>query len=63
MAQCDVFMLLDTVEYSKNNRTNGNPIKTPQGAQWLAVPVATIGRLHQTIRKVETNEIVGQDCL
>lgn len=56
MAQCDVFVLLDTVEYSKNNWTNRNRIKGPHGAQWLTVPVLTSGRSDQTIREVETKE-------
>jgi len=37
--RADVFVLLDTVQYKKNEWQNRNRIKTPQGPQWLTVPV------------------------
>jgi len=40
IAKCDIFVFLDTVQYSKNNWINRNKIKTPTGWQWLTVPVA-----------------------
>lgn len=49
MARCDVFIVLDDVQYPKNNWTNRNQIKTPQGAQWLSVPVINSGRFGQRI--------------
>lgn len=39
MSLCDVFVLLDDVQFQKNGFQNRNRIKTPQGAQWLTVPV------------------------
>ncbi len=39
MSQCDVFVLLDDVQFQKNGFQNRNRIKTPQGAQWITVPV------------------------
>ncbi len=39
MAHSDVFVLLDSVAFSKNSYTNRSRIKTPQGEQWLTVPV------------------------
>ncbi|MDQ6968612.1 MAG: WbqC family protein [Mariprofundaceae bacterium] len=35
----DAFIILDTVQYHKNEWQNRNRIKTPNGAQWLTVPV------------------------
>jgi len=35
----DVFVILDTVQYHKNEWQNRNRIKTVQGACWLTVPV------------------------
>jgi len=35
----DAFIILDTVQYHKNEWQNRNSIKTAQGAQWLTVPV------------------------
>lgn len=36
---CDVFILLDTVQYNKNGWQNRNRIKTRDGVQLLTVPV------------------------
>ncbi|MDQ7004705.1 MAG: WbqC family protein [Ghiorsea sp.] len=35
----DAFVILDTVQYHKNEWQNRNQIKTSQGAQWITVPV------------------------
>ncbi|NUC72779.1 WbqC family protein [Haloterrigena sp. SYSU A558-1] len=35
----DVFVFLDTVEYTSNSWINRNKIKTPDGWTWLTVPV------------------------
>lgn len=40
MATADIFILLDTVQYKKNEWQNRNRIKTAQGWQWLTVPVS-----------------------
>jgi len=40
MAWVDRFILLDTVQYKKNEWQNRNRIKTATGWQWLTVPVA-----------------------
>lgn len=55
MLAADIFILLDSVHYTKNNWTNRNRIKGPNGVQWLTVPVLTHGRLGQKIRDVEIN--------
>ena len=39
MDQVDVFVLLDTVQYKKNEWQNRNRIRTANGWQWLTVPV------------------------
>jgi len=46
----DAILLLDTVQYEKNEWQNRNRIKTAQGAQWVTVPVSY--RFPQTIREV-----------
>ena len=38
--RADVFVLLDTVQFKKNEWQNRNRIKTAQGWQWLTVPVS-----------------------
>jgi hypothetical protein len=35
----DIFVYLDTVQFSKNGLQNRNQIKTPQGPQWLTAAV------------------------
>lgn len=40
IASADVFVLLDTVQYKKNEWQNRNRIKGPAGPQWLTVPVS-----------------------
>jgi hypothetical protein len=39
MDRADVFVLLDTVQYKKNEWQNRNRIRTATGWQWLTVPV------------------------
>ena len=42
--RCDIFVIYDDVQYDKHGWRNRNRIKTPQGAQWLTVPVLTKGK-------------------
>jgi len=46
----DAMLLLDTVQYEKNEWQNRNRIKTAHGVQWITVPVNY--RFPQTIREV-----------
>lgn len=39
MAQADLFILLDHVQFERQNYQNRVQIKTGQGAQWITVPV------------------------
>lgn len=39
----DVFVVYDDVQYDKHGWRNRNRIKTPQGVQWLTVPVFSKG--------------------
>jgi hypothetical protein len=54
--RCDVFCLLDTVQYKKNEFQNRNRIKTANGWQWLTVPVTY--RFPQRIEEVGVNQTV-----
>mgnify|MGYP001289255858 CR=1 FL=1 len=51
--RADVFVLLDTVQYKKNEWQNRNRIKTADGWQWLTVPVTY--RFPQRIDEVAVN--------
>ena len=54
--KADVFVLLDTVQFKKNEWQNRNKIKTAQGWQWLTVPV--MFKHPQRINEVPINKTV-----
>lgn len=45
----DLFVILDNVQFTKNGFTNRNRIKTPQGENWLTLPVIQSGKFGQDI--------------
>ena len=53
IALADEFILYDDMQYTRRDWRNRNLIKTPQGVQWLTVPVKVKGKFHQTIRSTE----------
>jgi hypothetical protein len=53
MRQADVFVLLDTTQFAKDDFQNRNRIKTRKGPTWLTVPVYKSGRSEQLIAEVE----------
>lgn len=54
MDQADCFVILDHVQFKKNEWQNRNRIKTASGWQWLTVPV--LHRFPQRISEVRINE-------
>lgn len=53
MAKADIFVILDSVQFEKNNFQNRNRILGSKGAQWIGVPVLDQSRLASTI--MDTN--------
>jgi hypothetical protein len=53
IALVDLFILYDDAQYTRRDWRNRNRIKTPNGVQWLTVPVKVRGRYHQSIRDTE----------
>lgn len=54
IAYVDEFILFDDVQFTKNSWRNRNKIKTPQGTQWITIPVGKdIDRL---IREVDLKD-------
>jgi hypothetical protein len=49
----DAFIILDTVQFTKNDWRNRNRIKVAAGQPWLTIPVKTGGRFGQTIAETE----------
>lgn len=55
--QVDVFIIFDSVQFSKRSWQQRNQIKTASGPMWLTVPVASKGKRGQLINKVEIDII------
>src|SRR5438477_2176814 len=53
IAAVDEFILYDDMQYTRRDWRNRNQIKTPQGQQWLTIPVKVKGKYHQSIRETE----------
>lgn len=53
IAAVDEFILYDDMQYTRRDWRNRNQIKTPQGVQWLTVPVRVKGRYEQKINETE----------
>jgi hypothetical protein len=53
--KADFFVFYDDVQYDKHGWRNRNRIKTPQGSQWLTIPVNKKGNVeqHRTIQEIE----------
>jgi hypothetical protein len=49
----DLFIILDDVQYTKNDWRNRNRIKTQAGLRWLTVPVITSQKFGQTIEQTQ----------
>jgi hypothetical protein len=58
IAAVDEFILYDDMQYTRRDWRNRNQIKTPNGVQWLTVPVQVKGKYHQ---KIKDTEIDGTD--
>ncbi len=52
--KADTFVFYDDVQYDKHGWRNRNRVKTPQGSQWLTIPVFTKGAVTE---KISVNEI------
>lgn len=53
-SECDIFILYDTTQFRKNNYQNRNRLSSPDGWQWITVPVTH--SFGQKIQKVEINK-------
>ena len=58
IASADEFILYDDMQYTRRDWRNRNLIKTPQGLQWVTVPVKVKGKYTQ---KICETEIDGTD--
>lgn len=49
----DEFILYDNVKYTERSWINRNQIKTPNGVNWISIPIKTAGRYQQQIKDAE----------
>jgi hypothetical protein len=52
----DEFILYDDRQYTRRDWRNRNRIKTPQGVQWLTIPVEVKGRYDQRIDETQVSD-------
>jgi WbqC-like protein family len=57
----DEFILFDDRQYTRRDWRNRNRIKTPQGSQWLTIPVEVKGRYHQRIDETRISDAKWSD--
>lgn len=56
IALADEFVIYDDMQYTRRDWRNRNQIKTPNGLQWLTIPVEVKGKYFQKINETEANE-------
>ncbi len=52
----DEFILYNDMQYTRRDWRNRNKIKTPQGLQWLTIPVEIKGKFFQKINERKVSE-------
>ena len=53
MNSVDEFILYDDMQYTKRDWRNRNKVQTPNGLQWLSIPVMVKGKYFQKISKTK----------
>ena len=43
ISSADIFIFYDTVDFTKRDWRSRNQIMTPQGLQWLTIPISSKG--------------------
>jgi hypothetical protein len=56
IALVDVFVLYDDMQYTKRDWRNRNLIKSPEGTQWLSIPVEVKGKYFQKISETKISD-------
>lgn len=52
----DEFILYDDMQYTRRDWRNRNKIKTPNGPQWLTIPVEVKGKYYQKINETKISD-------
>jgi hypothetical protein len=61
IARCDAFIFLDSVQFTRRDWRSRNRIKTPQGLQWLTIPVRQKGNFAAPIDAIEVADPAWSD--
>lgn len=56
ISMVDEFILYDDMQYTKRDWRNRNKIQTPQGLQWLSIPVEVKGKYFQKICETKISD-------
>lgn len=56
LAQSDIWIVYDTVQFTKRDWRNRNIIRVNDGPQWLTIPVSSKGKYTQLICETEVSE-------
>lgn len=56
MNMVDTFVIYDDMQYTRRDWRNRNRIKTPNGTQWLSIPVDVKGKFQQRIDETQVND-------
>ena len=54
LEKADIFVIYDSVLFSKQTWRNRNKVRTKDGTAWISIPVETSGKYHQAIDAVQT---------
>jgi len=57
LRRCDIFIVLDNVQFLRRGWHHRDRIRTAEGERWLTVPVHKRGRQGQPINRVEIDEL------
>ena len=56
IAQADVFVIYDDMQYTKRDWRNRNKIKSAAGTKWLSIPVEVKGKYFQKINETKVSD-------
>lgn len=56
IADVDIFVVYDDVQYTKRDWRNRNLVKTPNGVKWITIPVEVKGKYQQKISETEVSD-------
>ena len=56
ISKCDLFILLDDVQYTRRDWRNRNKIRTNRGDVWLTIPLKQTGNFEAKINEMEVSD-------